>query len=72
MAILEAVVGPLAKIIDKIVDGKMQKFYGQVCFLEQEFVRDPSITVTALLQARSKELGDELAIRRFVRFQLGE
>ena len=60
------------KIIGKIVDGKMQKFYGQVCFLEQGFVREPEVSVTALLQAKGKELGDELTIRRFVRFQLGE
>ncbi len=64
--------GKPEKMIEKIVDGKMQKFYGQICFLEQGFVKDPEVTVTALLQAKSKEMGDELTIRRFVRFQLGE
>jgi len=64
--------GKPENIISKIVDGKMQKFYGQVCFLEQGFVKEPEVTVTALLQARGKELGDELTIRRFVRFQVGE
>lgn len=61
------------QIIDKIVDGKLNKFYGQVCFLEQGFVRDPNTTtITKLLDARSKELGDTLTIRCYARFQVGE
>ena len=60
------------QIIDKIVDGKMGKFYSQVCLVEQGFVRDPDTSVTKLLDAKSKELGDKLTIRRFVRYQVGE
>jgi elongation factor Ts len=61
-----------ANIIDKIVGGKLEKFYSQICLVEQGFVKDPDHSVKELLAARSKELGDELAIRRFVRYQVGE
>jgi len=61
-----------ANIIQKIVDGKLEKFYGQICLLEQGFVKDPEQTVTEMLAAKSKELGDKLVIRRFVRYQVGQ
>ncbi|MFH0952880.1 MAG: translation elongation factor Ts [Verrucomicrobiota bacterium] len=60
-----------ANIIDKIVTGKMGKFYELVCLVEQGFVKDPEQSVTELLAAKSKELGDKLAIRRFARYQVG-
>lgn len=59
-------------IIGKIVDGKMGKFYQQTCLLEQGFVKDPEQSVTKVIEAKSKELGDKLCVRRFVRYQLGE
>ena len=61
-----------ANIIQKIVDGKLEKFYGQICLLEQGFVKDPEQTVTEMLAAKSKELGDKLVIRRFARYQVGQ
>jgi len=61
-----------ANIIEKIVTGKLEKFYNQVCLVEQGFVKDPDQTVTELLTAKGKELGDTLSIRRFARFQVGE
>jgi elongation factor Ts len=61
-----------AEIIDKIVDGKMKKFYSQVCLLDQGFVKDPDQTVAEMVAASGKELGDELVIRRFTRYQVGE
>ncbi len=61
-----------AQIINKIVDGKMEKFYGLVCLVEQGFVKDPDQSITEVLTAKGKELGDALAIRRFVRYQVGE
>jgi elongation factor Ts len=64
--------GKPAAILQKIVDGKMVKFYGQVCLLEQGFVKDPEQTVSQVLAARGKDAGDTLTVRRFVRFQLGE
>ncbi|MEI7880541.1 MAG: translation elongation factor Ts [bacterium] len=66
------VVGKPANIVDKIVDGKMAKFYSQVCLIDQGFVKDPDTSITKLLAAKGKEVGDTLTIRRFVRWQLGE
>ena len=60
-----------ANIVQKIVDGKLEKFYQQVCLVEQAFVKDPDQTVAEMLAARGKELGDTLTIRRFVRYQVG-
>ena len=60
-----------ANIIQKIVDGKIEKFYGQICLLEQGFVKDAEQTVTELLTARGKALNDTLTVRRFVRYQVG-
>jgi elongation factor Ts len=66
------VVGKPANIVEKIVEGKMGKFYSQVCMLEQGFVKDPDISVTKLLEVKGKELGDVLVLRRYVRYQVGE
>lgn len=63
--------GKPANIIDKIVAGKLDKFYGQVCLLEQEFVKDPDKKISQLLAETGKAAGDEFCIRRFVRWQLG-
>ena len=54
------------------MDGKVSKFYAQVCLVDQGFVKDPDVSVTKLLAAKGKEVGDALTIRRFVRWQLGE
>ena len=61
-----------AEMIAKIVEGKMGKFYGESCLLEQPFVKNPEQTITALVAERSKAVGDTLEIRRFARFQVGE
>ena len=61
-----------ANIIEKIVVGKLEKFYAMTCLVEQGFVKDPEQSVTELLAAKSKELGDTLSIRRFTRFQVGQ
>ncbi len=63
--------GKPANIVDKIVAGKIDKYFGQVCLLEQPFVKDPDQTVTQLLEAKGKSLGDTLAIRRYTRYQIG-
>ena len=60
-----------ANIVQKIVDGKLEKFYQQGCLIEQAFVKDPDVSITEMLAARSKELGDTLTVRRFVRYQVG-
>jgi len=60
------------KIIEKIVEGKMSKFYGEACLLEQAYVKNPDITVQDLLHGMMAKTGENIAVRRFVRFQLGE
>ena len=64
--------GKPAQMVEKIVDGKMGKFYQQVCLPEQIFVRDQETVIAKLLELKGKELGDTLTIRRFARYQLGE
>jgi elongation factor Ts len=59
-------------IIDKILDGQMNKFYGEVCLLEQAFVMDPDRKVQQLLADLGKEVGAEVTLQDFARFQLGE
>lgn len=64
--------GKPEKVLEKIVEGKMKKFYSDVCLLEQPFVRNPDITVQDLLNEMMAKTGENIVIRRFVRFQLGE
>lgn len=58
--------------IAKIVEGKLNSFFQTVCLVDQGFVKDPDKTVQTYVDETSKKLGDKLAIRRFVRFQVGE
>ncbi len=64
--------GKPANIVGKIVDGKIAKFYTQVCLVDQPYIKDPNLSVAAWLAAQAKALGDTLTIRRFVRYQLGQ
>ena len=64
--------GKPEKVIDKIVEGKLRKFYSEACLLEQPFVKNPDITVQDLLNELIAKTGENILIRRFVRFQLGE
>lgn len=59
-------------VIDKIVEGRMAKFYSEVCLLEQQFIKDNEITVGGLLQQMVAKIGENIRIRRFVRFKMGE
>jgi len=59
-------------IAEKIAQGKMNKFYEEVCLMEQSFIKDPNITVNELLKQLVSKLGEEVVISRFVRYQLGE
>jgi len=59
-------------IIDRIVEGKLEKFYGTICLLEQGFIKDPDQTIGDLIKAKSSELGDEISVARFSRFAIGE
>jgi len=60
------------KVIDKIVEGKMTKFYSEVCLLEQPYVKNPDIKVQDLLNELMAKTGENIVIRRFTRYQLGE
>ncbi|MCX5811211.1 MAG: translation elongation factor Ts [Proteobacteria bacterium] len=64
--------GKPEKIVDKIAEGKMEKYYQEVCLLDQSFIKNPDITVKGLLEELVIKLGENIVIRRFVRFQLGE
>jgi len=60
------------KVIDRIVEGKLEKFYEDVCLMEQPFVKDPDLKIGDLVQEFSGKVGENVVIRRFARFQLGE
>ena len=64
--------GKPEKVIDKIVEGKLERFYSEVCLLEQTYVKDSDLTVKDVLDALIGKIGENIAIRRFARFQLGE
>lgn len=64
--------GKPANIIDKIVQGKIESYYRDVCLLKQPFIRDESMTVHDLIQAKIAKLDENIQVRRFARFELGE
>jgi elongation factor Ts len=64
--------GKPENIVEKIVDGKMDKFYSTACLLEQACIKNPDITVKDLVASKEKELSDKISINRFVRYALGE
>jgi elongation factor Ts len=64
--------GKPEKIVDKIVDGKIDKYYAEVCLMEQAYVKDPDKTINDLINETIGKIGENMSIRRFVRFRLGE
>lgn len=68
----QQVEGKPANIVDKIVEGKVEKFYGTVCLMEQPFIKNPDITISDLVKAKIAELGENIIIRRFTRYMIGE
>ncbi len=64
--------GKPEKIVDKIVDGKVEKYYAEVCLMEQAYVKDPEKTISDLVNETIGKIGENMSIRRFVRFRLGE
>ena len=64
--------GKPEKVIEKIVEGKVKKFFSEACLLEQPFVKNPDVTVQDLLNEMIAKTGENIVIRRFVRFQLGD
>lgn len=64
--------GKPAAVIEKIVDGKLEKFFTDVCLLEQPYIKDPDQSVSQLITDTVARIGENVVIRRFARFQLGE
>jgi elongation factor Ts len=64
--------GKPANIVEKIVDGKIDKFYSSICLLDQAFIKNPDITIKDLVTAKITELGENIVIRRFTRYMVGE
>ena len=64
--------GKPEKVIDRIIDGKINKFYEEVCLLNQKFVKDMDITIQTLVNNMIANTGENIVVRRFARFQLGE
>ena len=63
--------GKPEKIIDKIVEGKMKKFYKESCLLEQQYVKDTDMTIQDLIHEMVSKMGESISVRRFARYQLG-
>lgn len=66
-----AATGKPAPVVEKIVEGKMSKFYEEVCLLEQPFVKEQNVTIKELIGQKVGKLGENITIRRFARFKVG-
>lgn len=64
--------GKPEKVVDKIVEGRMKKYFEEVCLLDQPFVKDPEISVGELVKRTIASVGENIVVRRFARFQVGE
>ena len=64
--------GKPEKIVEKMVEGRINKYYEEYCLLEQSFVKDPDKTISQLLNEKVSTIGENISIRRFARFELGE
>jgi len=68
----DQVKGKPKKVVDKIIQGKLDKFYSEICLLDQPFIKDQDISIKECLATLIGKIGENIIIRRFVRFQLGE
>ena len=64
--------GKPEKVVDKIIEGKMEKFYEEVCLLEQHFIKDPTQTVSQVIASAIGKLGENITVKRFVRYKIGD
>ncbi|MES2221423.1 MAG: translation elongation factor Ts [Acidobacteriota bacterium] len=64
--------GKPAPVIEKIVEGKMSKFYEEVCLLEQPFIKEQTVTIAQLIAQKVGKLGENIQVRRFARFKVGD
>jgi len=67
-----AATGKPANVLERIVEGKLDKFFAEACLLEQPFVKNPDLTIGQLVQEKVARIGENIQIRRFARFKLGE
>ncbi len=68
----EQLAGKPAQIIDQIIEGKLEKYYTEICLLNQPFIKDDKLTVDDILKGLIAKMGENIKIRRFVRFELGQ
>lgn len=64
--------GKPAAIVDKMVEGRISKYYKEVCLMEQAFIKDPDLSIEQLLQEKIARIGENISIRRFARYEVGE
>ena len=64
--------GKPQNIAEKMVAGKMEKFYEEVCLLEQPFIKDQTVSIAQLIAAKIGKLGENISVRRFARFKVGD
>ena len=64
--------GKPEQIVDKMVEGRIEKYFKEICLLEQPFIKNPDISIEIMLKEKIAKIGENINIRRFVRFQLGE
>ena len=62
----------MKKIAEKIINGKLEKFYSEACLMDQPFIKDDKLTIKECLTTLIGKIGENIVVRRFVRFQLGE
>src|SRR5580700_6077203 len=67
-----AATGKPAQVVEKIVAGKMEKFYEEVCLYEQPFIKDQTVTISQLIATKIGKLGENISVRRFARFKVGD
>jgi len=67
-----AATGKPPQVVEKIVEGKMGKFYEEVCLLEQPFIKDQTMSIMQLVAAKIGKLGENISVRRFARFKVGD
>ena len=64
--------GKPEKIVEKMVEGRLKKFYKEICLLDQPYIKDPDMTIGDLVKAQVMDIGENVKIRRFARFEMGE
>jgi elongation factor Ts len=64
--------GKPKQVLEKIVDGKIEKYYAEACLMEQPFIKDPKVTIHELISAKVAKVGENIRVNRFARFKIGE